>query len=94
VIQRETFEFAYLKHTVFFFWCLDHIALYIFIYNYEFIILKLRINLCCILVMPRKSPNRATTIVDSTDNNIGDVDDHAINLGASHIEAPNAHNSN
>jgi len=44
--------------------------------------------------MPRKSPNRATTIVDSTDNNIGDVDDHAINLGASHIEAPNAHNTN
>jgi hypothetical protein len=43
--------------------------------------------------MPRKSPNGATTIVGSTDNNIGDVDDHVINLGASHIEAPNAHNT-
>ena len=39
----------------------------------------------------RKKSKRATTIVGSTDNNIGDVGDHAINLGASHIEASNAH---
>jgi len=40
-----------------------------------------------------KVQKNATTIVGSTDNNIGDVGDHAINLGTSHIEAPNAHDT-
>ena len=69
-----------------------HLAIAYYGMPCEFIVLKLRINLCYILEMSRKSSTRAiTSLTNSSLDNVGGRD---VNLGVSHEEEPNTHNTN